>query len=247
MHVFWKTIKSTCYICNCILMELNQNILKKLSEKSIIKKQVFLESLKLFSEFKKTAKESISEIQNGLTKKNHSLETYYKDRNKFEFMIQFAGDILIFQLHTNVFLFPSDHFIFKTKYVKKDPLLAYCSNINIYNFLADSFKYNRYEDLGILIGRIFMNKDKHFFIEGDPNFEKKINPTTMGRDFTNQSFDKKSIRSVIDSAILYGIELDLVMPNFENVSQISLRQIINMKNKLGLATTKNLGYKISKK
>ena len=100
-------------------MKFNQKILNQLSEKSVTKKEVFLNSLKIFDEFKKHAKQSISDIQNALSKKKHSLETYYKDRNKFEFMVQFAGDVLIFQFHTNVFYFPSNHFIFKTRYVKE--------------------------------------------------------------------------------------------------------------------------------
>ena len=38
--------------------------------------------------------------------------------------------------------------------------------INIYNFLADSFKYNRLNDVGYLVGRVFLNKDLHYFVEG---------------------------------------------------------------------------------
>lgn len=228
-------------------MDLKKTILNQLCEKSVIKKQVFIQSLKLFQEIKKTGKESILEIKKSLNKQKHSLEANFKDRNKFEFMIQFAGDVLIFQFHTNVFHFEPNHYIFKSKYIKQDPLRAYCCNINIYNFLADTFKYNRYEDIGILIGRIFINKENNFFIEGHSNFEKKFNRTTMGRDFKNQALDKKNIRKLIDTAILYGIELDLITPSFKNVSHISLRQIIDMKNKLGLLTSKELGYKISKK
>ena len=82
-------------------MDLKKTILNQLCEKSVIKKQVFIQSLKLFEEIKKTGKESILEIKKSLNKQKHSLEANFKDRNKFEFMIQFAGDVLIFQFHMN--------------------------------------------------------------------------------------------------------------------------------------------------
>ena len=42
---------------------------------------------------------------------------------------------------------------------------TYCGVINMYNFLSDSFKYNRENDLGYLIGRMFINKE-NTFVEG---------------------------------------------------------------------------------
>ena len=38
--------------------------------------------------------------------------------------------------------------------------------INIYNFLSDSFVYDRERDLGYLVARVFLNKEGHFFVQG---------------------------------------------------------------------------------
>ena len=70
-------------------------------------------------------------------------------------------------MHTNIFDYQSNHQICKTKYVQQDLMRSFCGIINIYNFLSDSLKYNRMNDSGFLISRIFINKDKHFFVEGD--------------------------------------------------------------------------------
>ena len=66
-------------------------------------------------------------------------------------------------MHTNTFSFDKSHQIWNSSYVKEDEYKAYCGVINVYNFLSDSFKYNRANDLGYMIGRLFINKEKHFF------------------------------------------------------------------------------------
>ena len=58
----------------------------------------------------------------------------------------------------------------KQKYVKEDKMRSFCGVIHVYNFLNDSFKYNRLNDVGNLVARIFVNKDKHFFVEGENIF-----------------------------------------------------------------------------
>ena len=80
--------------------------------------------------------------------------------------LKFAGDVLIFMMHTNVFEFPRHHEIMRTSYIRDDKNRSYCGIINIYNFLADSFKYNRENDIGYLIGRVFINYENHYYIEG---------------------------------------------------------------------------------
>src|SRR5574340_1141800 len=57
--------------------------------------------------------------------------------------------------HTNVFEFDTRHLVWKTSYVKEKATRSFCRMINVYNFLPDSFKYNRANDLGYLVARIF--------------------------------------------------------------------------------------------
>ena len=81
----------------------------------------------------------------------------FHDKSEFEAELRFGGDVLIFFMHTNIFEFSRDHEVMKTSYVREDPDRSYCGTILIFNFLADSFHYNRENDLGYLIGRIFIN------------------------------------------------------------------------------------------
>ena len=72
---------------------------------------------------------------------------------------------------------------------------SFCGVINIYNFLSDSLKYNRLNDAGFLIARIFINKDNHFFVEGDAELGFLFN------DLINQKINKEQLENIINSAL----------------------------------------------
>ena len=91
-------------------------------------------------------------------------------------------------MHSNVFEFDKNHGIWKISYVENNDMNSYCGIINIYNFLSDSFKYDRLDDLGYLIGRIFINKDNHYFVEGKRQLGFLYN------DFGNAVIDTKAIK-----------------------------------------------------
>jgi hypothetical protein len=48
-----------------------------------------------------------------------------------------------------------------------------------YDFLADSYEYGRLNDTGFLIGRLFINRESHFQLEG------KGDLGMLYRDFMN--------------------------------------------------------------
>ena len=95
-----------------------------------------------------------------LAKLDERVRLEYRDRGKFEAQLQVANDILIFQMHTDVFEFDANHLIWQNPYVQSDRENSYCGLINIYNFLSDSFKFNRNADEGFLIGRIFSHSSQ---------------------------------------------------------------------------------------
>ena len=69
-------------------------------------------------------------------------------------------------MHTNIFEFDREHKIWSMPVAAKDKDSTYSGIISIYDFLADSIKYGRTQDYGYLIARIFINKHKHYFVEG---------------------------------------------------------------------------------
>ena len=146
---------------------LRAQILDTIIRKSTLKQRVFDNTFGAFNSLKETLLEMASEMDDELDGKlDRRVRLEYRDRGKFEAQLQVANDILIFQMHTDVFEFGSDHLIWQNPYVQADRDNSYCGLINIYNFLSDSFKFNRNADEGYLIGRIFINRERRYFAEG---------------------------------------------------------------------------------
>lgn len=158
-------------------------------------------------------------------------------RGDFEFSLKFGGDTLLFLMHTNIFEIPRDHKIMKSKYIKSDASRSYCGIIHIYNFLTDSFKYNRVNDLGYLIGRIFVNREKHYFIDG------KSELGFMYNNFRNHILNEQNGEKIITSAIRYTLGFDLLIPPYEHVKLVAVSEMQNTLNQISIKTGKRLGFK----
>ena len=142
-------------------------------------------------------------------------------------------------MHSNVFDFEHSHKIHQLSYVRKNRLNSYCGIIHVYNFLTDSFRYNRMEDLGYLIARIFVNRENHFFVEGKRQLGYLYN------DFENKCIDKKTMKEIIYSIILYTLEFDLLVPPYDHVSIVSVEQMIQKFQNPKFKTGKRVGFQFS--
>ncbi len=162
-----------------------------------------------------------------------------KPRGPFEIELKFGGDILLFMMHTNVFEFPRKHEVMNTQYVRDDKNRSYCGIINVYNFIADSFKYNRVNDIGYLIGRIFINHENHYFIEGKRELGFLLN--NFGKNVMND----KSAGQIINAAVKYTVNFDLLTPNYDIVKFVSVQDMLSTLDAISLKTGKRLGYKFS--
>jgi len=211
-------------------------ILQKLLIKSNTKQKIYQNTHEMFQLLKQNAKELTSEFKKELIKNKTNLPFEYTDKGEFNAELKFAGDMLIMTMHTNVFEFPREHSILKTSYVTEDPLRGYCGVIYLYNFLADSFKYNRQDDLGYLVARIFINKDYHYFVEG----KKQIG--FLFNDFINRVIDKKALRKILELAINYCIDFDLLTPPYDNIKEMTVGAMQENTNNINLKTGKRLGF-----
>ncbi len=160
----------------------------------------------------------------------------FKDRGDFEAEFMVGGDVLIFSMHTNVFEFDNQHPIWKMKYIEEDVLRSYCGVINIYNFLSDSFKYDRRNDLGYLVARIFVNKEKHFFVEGKRQSDELL------KDFEVDTISPGVLRQIIEIAIQYCVQFDLLVPPYEQVKVATVDQMIQKMHLSKMKTGKRLGF-----
>ncbi len=220
-----------------INMDSEIDILKLLVDKSSTKQKVYKITKRIFTDIQKILADKAIKLNNEVA--NPDIDVSYEDSGNFDAKLKFAGETLIFHMHTNIFDFKSSHQIYKTSYVKQDKMRSYCGIINIYNFLSDSLKYNRLNDAGFLIARIFINMDSHFFVEGDKELGFLFN------DFTIQKIDKVQIDNIINAAIQYSLNFDLETPDFNDVRLVSINEILQMNSNHKLKTSKRLGYKFS--
>lgn len=218
-------------------MSTNEMILQVLKEKSSLKQDVFQTNIKLFKLLRDVADEFARDLKPKAQSIDKRLIVEFKEKSEFEFELRVAGDVLIFSMHTNVFEFDASHPMWKTSYIREDESRSYCGIINIYNFLADSFKYNRSNDLGYLVARIFVNREEHYFVEGKRQLGFLFN------DFSHAAVDREQLLKIVESAILYCIGFDLFTPPFDEVKVVSLAQVMETSSMMSLKTGKRLGFR----
>jgi hypothetical protein len=142
-----------------------EHILKLLKEKSVMKQDVFRNTVASFEMVKKCVDEIAKELNAETQAIDKRIVVSTLETTSHATQLKVAGDMLEFFMHTNVFEFEKSHAMYRTGYVKQNEYNSYCGIINVYNFLADSFKFNRLNDLGYLVCRIFINREMKFFIE----------------------------------------------------------------------------------
>lgn len=216
-----------------------KKIIGTLSSKSCLKQKVYDNTLETFDIIKDVLQEITSDFNSQLLELDDRVRLEYTDSGVFVTQLRVAGDLLIFSMHTNIFEFDRDHKIWETEYMKKDPTNSFCGIISIYNFLVDSFKYNRMEDLGYLIARIFINKNQHFFVEG------KRQAGYQYKNFGKIEIEKNILRKVIANAMGYSLEFDLLVPPYENVKIASVGQLTEKISISRFKTGKRLGFKFN--
>ncbi|WP_319503522.1 hypothetical protein [uncultured Draconibacterium sp.] len=217
--------------------EVRASFLEALVIKSTVKEQVFQNTRLTFTILKKVLNQLEKDYLKAVKGKVPDVALpQYNDRGPFEVEFKVGGDLLIFSMHSNVFEFDDKHPVWKTKYIEEDSLRSYCGVINIYNFLADSFKYNRVNDLGYLVARIFINKDKHFFVEG------KRQSNEVVKDFAIDTISPGLVRQIVETAIQYSIEFDALMPVYDQVKVATVDQMRQKMSHSKMVTGKRLGF-----
>ena len=108
--------------------------------------------------------------------------------------------------------------------------------INIYNFLSDSFKLNRNADEGYLIGRIFINGEGHFFVEG------KEQRSLRAEQFGEKDICRDTLIPILEDALHYALDFDPLMPPYEEFKRVTVDQFNTKMDNSKFVTGKRLGY-----
>lgn len=215
--------------------ENTKSILNLLLTKSALKQDISEDTQRTFKEFKEQVRVELRELKKDVEDDRIRLNLVEKGDNEFHVFI--GSDVLVFQMHTNVFKLPDDNPLWKTPYLQANEGNGYFGLIHIYNFLAESFIQGRMNDTGYLIGRMFVNHDGHFIVEG------KGQLGFLFRDLEKGELTNEVIRHIIQVSFAYALDFDLFTPPYELVHELSVGQVQALGNMLQVSTGKRLGFK----
>jgi hypothetical protein len=211
-----------------------ESILKLLLSKSALKQDVSQNTKEHFIHFKQMLRDEVTCLKSKLH--DDRIRCQFVDKSEYEAHVFIGSDVIVFMMHTNIFKLPDHSNLWQLPYLVKEPMGGYTGMINIYNFLAESFIQSRYEDAGYLIGRVFINFENQFFVEG------KGDLGLLFKDFGNLRLTDKIIKHIVQCSFVYALEFDLLTPPYEIMAQVSVGQITAIGTSLHIQTGKRLGF-----
>jgi len=212
-------------------------IIGGLNNKAALKQHIYNNTKTVFKELYKCSEQIADELAPKIVEQNKNVEVEIKKISDFEFHLKFSGDTIAFIMHTNVFMFPPEHEVNKTKYVEEAPDRGYFGMIQAYNFLSDSLKYQRLADVGYLLARLFINAEGHFYVDGQRQLD------FLYKDLAKNEIEGDVIIKIVEQTMLYALDFDLYVPPLDVMGEITLQQKNYFNNPSGLATGKRLGFK----
>ncbi len=212
-----------------------KTIFNKFIDKASLKQDVFHKGQETLQSFRLAGNQLLKEYKSIDDPRVKEIPVQINNVGEYELRVRFGGDVALFIMHSNVFTFPENHSIYTVPYIKEDPNRAYFTVISVYNFLNDSFKYNRLNDFGHLVERIFINKDMHYFIESQ-ELQNRAFPL-----LSQSVFDQEEANRIIKEVVNYIVEFDLEVPDMSYVEHIQLNNVVELNKQL--STSKRLGFK----
>jgi hypothetical protein len=208
-----------------------------LESKSDAKQRTYKHLLEAFAVLRKESARVVSDLKKKARPGDKDVTIEFKEVNEHEFQVKLAGDLLIFVLHTNVVTFDAEHFIMKDDYVRENEINRYFGQINIYNFMSDSLKFNRMNDPGYLLARLMINHEDRFFVEGEGPIAYNFSRISTG------PVTEADLQLLVKLALTIAIENDLMAPPYPQVKYITLYQKQEHTPELGGG--QKIGFKMS--
>ncbi|HMN04390.1 MAG TPA: hypothetical protein PKD45_01585 [Flavobacteriales bacterium] len=212
-------------------------ILELLADKAGMKQDVYTKAKENFALLKEELQKVVAELAEATAQRDPRLKVEFAEQGSFSAKVVVAGDTVVFTMHTNVFRLDQSNSLWKTSYLQEDSNRAYFGVVNIYNFLTDSFRYDRQRDLGYLVARLFINREGHFFLQGKKQLGFLYN------DLAEGMMDAAHMRQVLCSVLLYVLDFDLLAPPYDQVSQVTVEEMKQLEVTSMVATGKRLGFR----
>jgi hypothetical protein len=213
------------------------HIRKLLETKSTAKQITYKNLLDAFAILKRESERVVDELKKKAKPDDADVTEEFDEVNEHEFHIKLAGDLLVFVLHTNVVTLPPDHPVMADPYIKEKEVNRYFGQIMIYNFMSDSFKYNRVNDPGYLLARLLINHEARYVIEGDGRLGELFNKISGG------PISEPELNILVKLVLMIAIENDLMAPPFPQVQYITVYQKMEKTQELGGG--QKIGFRMS--
>lgn len=196
-----------------------------LETKSFAKQVTYKHLLVAFSVLRNTAAQLVHELSEQTDQNEVTIE--FTDVHEHEFHLKLAGDLLIFVLHTNIVTFDPEHTVMQDPYIQEKEINRYFGQIMIYNFMADSYKFNRVNDPGYLLARLMINHENRYFIEGEGRLE------LVSNKISTQAASSGDLEALVKLTLAMAIENDLMALPYPRVKFITLIQKLQHTPDLG--------------
>ncbi|MES2629926.1 MAG: hypothetical protein V4616_13255 [Bacteroidota bacterium] len=215
---------------------ISPDIAGMLTEKAGLKQDVYAKTLEVFALLSTEAEKLMETLSKDVAAKDSRIRMIFSRQSEFEFQIHIGGDVLVFLMHTNVFLIDPDHKLWKSAYIKKENSRAFVGMINVYNFLHDSLHYNRDSDLGYLVGRAMVNTEGHYFVEMQEGARNRH------QDFKTKILDTECAKCIIEDLMELVIDFDMYVPPIAEVTQFTVNDMNQAVLSQKFKTGKRLGF-----
>ena len=191
-------------------------VVEKLQNKAQLKQKIYANLKEFFKILKIEATQINLELSSKTKDYSPQVSVAFSDVSDFEFKLNAGGDTLVAVMQSNIIQLNPEHPFLKRKYFRENT--PYFGQIVLYNFMEDSFRYNRMNDYGYLIGRIFIDANNRLFAEGDRQVHYCFD------DPDNAFMTNENARLILLKAISAMIDNDLMAPEFQQVQVITLAQ-----------------------
>lgn len=222
-------------------MGTNQNtldhIFQQLKNKACLKQKVFRNIKEVFHLLRSEAENVVQKLSDRINEVDKSVTVGLSEINEFEFQLKFSGDMLVFVMQTNVITFSEEYPIMQNDYVKADEKRKYFGNIMVYNFMADSIKYNHGDDPGYLLARILVNHENHFYVEGVRQMD------FLFTDIEQNILNAQWLKLIIEKAISTSIDTDLIGTKYPDIKKTVTYEKINKNALIGLG--QKIGFQMN--
>lgn len=212
-------------------------ITQLLESKSAAKQKTYKHLLAAFSLLANESQRILKELRLKANPIDKDVTIEFQTISEHEFHVKLAGDLLIFVLHTNIVTFADDHTVMQDDYVKQAEINRYFGQINIYNFMSDSLKFNRVNDPGYLVARLMVNHENRFFIEGEGQL------STLFSKISEIPLNDETLRALVKLSLAIAIENDLMALPYPQVKFITLYQKLEHTPDLGGG--QKIGFRMS--